>query len=345
MALYNYEDYFEVRKEVIKKRILEKTSSMSEEERLEFLEDVFVEFEDALSSSIGILYDSVGISVNPYEYHSSLGKISEPNIRRQISDMYLTFDIITEAINELTDAYDDNRNYTSIEELLSNADENNQEYIMDTIRHYELTYLEKVKYLGSGQSSTVFCVGDKVFKFGEIRRYGYVPFCLPYHDLHRLDDKTYMYVTDKVDTSSMSISDSRKVYIELRDKGFVWLDPKPENIGTRNGEYVIIDDIDILTERHILKDGNESVLKFVSNNSLVTELELDYLSSKDPNFDINEIDKYFNNQSPATKELIQSIKTEYEKRKRSYEFDSQIEEQDLFNSILNEKLSEMNKSI
>ena len=55
-----------------------------------------------------------------------------------------------------------------------------------------------------------------------------------------------MFVTvhmfDKLDTKNITIYDTEQMYIQLREDGYIWSDPRPENLGRdETGKIKLID--------------------------------------------------------------------------------------------------------
>lgn len=151
-----------------------------------------------------------------------------------------------------------------------------------------------------------------------------------------------MYITDKIQTDNISMQDAENMYYTLRDKGYVWVDVKPDNIGRQAGALRILNDVDIYTVQDVYNLGKTSVLDFVSYNKNLALLELNWLRSKDNNFDINQIDKYFNNQSSSTIEKICEIKDEYLRRQAKYKYNPYENDLKLYERILMQKIDDYN---
>lgn len=166
--------------------------------------------------------------------------------------------------------------------------------IEDIINKYEKSFGSKTKFLAKGGSSTVFEVGNKVFKFGGKRRYDEnIPYCQNEYERVDYNSLNSFRCMDKLSLKKIKKNDVEKVYLELRDKGYIFLDNKEDNIGKikNNGkeELVIIDDVDIIKEEHLKDDNFNSPLEAVDRYGGNVEFEFKYLKSKNLNFNSKDI--------------------------------------------------------
>ncbi len=340
---YSYSEYVKERMKNIKKNSLAILSSISNiEDKEEIIEDSLMEYSRIIYQKIDDLYKSQNMIIEPYEFERNISKIQDTTIRKQIekllSDLNLAKTLLISEEQETKEI--------PIDEVLNITNEEISLKIKSSINKYEQMYNEKIKFLGAGGSCVAYSIGNKVIKFGNIRRYQNIPCCLNIDEAIKYDEYKYMYVTDKLSIDEISEQEVQEMYNMLRDYGFVWTDAKKDNIGKINEKLMILDDIDIYTEQDILQNNNFSILSFLSKCDFESVMkEINWLSSKDQNFDINNIDKYFDNESTQTKEYIESIKKHYLQRNNKYLYDTNTLEIPLFMEILKEQVTEYQNEI
>jgi len=60
-----------------------------------------------------------------------------------------------------------------------------------------------------------------------------------YHDINMF---VTVHMFDKLDTKNITIYDTEQMYIQLREDGYIWSDPRPENLGRdETGKIKLID--------------------------------------------------------------------------------------------------------
>ncbi len=236
------------------------------------------------------------------------------------------------------------RDHLPIDKIISSMQPETAQQAQNLLTKYETTYQEQATYLGSGETTTTFKVGPKVIKFGGKRHHDDIPFCLPIDSAIQYDKYSYMYVTDCLDTKNIPEGLEEIMYFNLRNSGYVWLDPKPTNIGLLNNIPKILDDVDIQTEEEVKAGRKRSVLDAVSHTDSLALLELKYLQLTNPNFDLSQINTLFANESPATQERINHLREEFIRQNRTYSQDEAIESLQQFAQLLNIKINESNQN-
>lgn len=116
------------------------------------------------------------------------------------------------------------------------------EKIKKIISEYEKQYNEQIKYIDSGETSDVFAIKDIIIKFCPEIPYTDIPLCV--ENIQKVNYKTKigytnipfcMCVMPRLQTSDITREDVQYVYNILRSKGWVWNDPKIENLGRIQG--------------------------------------------------------------------------------------------------------------
>lgn len=97
-----------------------------------------------------------------------------------------------------------------------------------------------IEYAGIGFTSITFRVGDNVIKLGK-NEYGITPNSLDsiyqvptyIRESYEIGDKTHfrLEVAPYVDTTNITYEDAYEAYSNIRDLGYIWNDPKEENLG------------------------------------------------------------------------------------------------------------------
>ncbi len=317
-----YDEYLEVRKTNAKEFISRVLINIGDTEDIEaVLEQTLSDYEDFMESKVMDLYKSVGMKPERYQLERMIPRIKDSSIKKTIQKIYFELEILHEAVREFTQGDRDfERTPISFEEAMSKIPDESKDKVISMVQKYVKQYGENPIYVGRGGSCSVFRVGDKIIKFGSTRRYDSIPYCLDIHDRVQYDEYQSVYVTDVVKTFDCPEEVCQKMYNALRAAGFVWVDVKPDNIGLLNGELKILDDVDIFSLEDAMKYNKASVLDFVSNSMRVSLLELNWLRSRIPNFDLSIVDKLFNNESPQTLDFIDRLKSEYLKLNADYEY-------------------------
>jgi len=99
---------------------------------------------------------------------------------------------------------------------------------------------EDIEYIGSGFTCIAFRVGDNVIKLGE-SDYALLPIKLDskyqvptyIRESYEIGDKIHfrLEIAPYVDTRDIAYEDVYKAYSNIRSLGYIWNDPKEENIG------------------------------------------------------------------------------------------------------------------
>ena len=108
-----------------------------------------------------------------------------------------------------------------IEELIKRQEEKNIRFL-------------DINKRGQGLTSLTYVIGDYVIKIGHRR----IKERMPNHRrilqpiIRMKNEKMFIEVTDKVDTSSsISFKDVEKVFYEMLEDGYAWMDPREDNMG------------------------------------------------------------------------------------------------------------------
>ena len=206
---YHYEDYIKLKIKNLEHQINETSKFLIEQDYLEdILFDALCEYEAKTIEEIKSLYKSINMNVSENQLEQRLYLINDINIKNKISSLFSELNILKTAISNLTEDTNFEREHKTLEDILNNIDLNLRQKILKTIEYYENLYNDKIHYIGSGQSCTVFSIGNKVIKFGSMRRYREIPYCLNVEYSLQLNTYEYMYITDKIETNNMTTTDA-----------------------------------------------------------------------------------------------------------------------------------------
>lgn len=335
---YSYDEYIKARKENLFKIINEQLLTLNKDvESEDLLYTIFDEYQEFLSEEILTLYKSVGLDIDLYDIFSCVYKVQDAVIRRKILKLFEELHLIFSAVNRFcVDYMQAQEIHKTINDILYGIADDKKQEIQNMIEQYKKLYNEKVVFIGKGQNNNVFSVGNKIIKFGAIRRYEKIPYCLEVEQVIQYSRYHYAYVTEKIESNCCTYEDARNMYFALRNQGYVWLDVKEDNLGIKNGEIKILDDIDIFSVDDIFKMGKYSVLDFVSTNLSTALLEIEWISRQTPDFDIDSINVYFNDKNKT--ELIERLKDEYVIRGLKYQYDAP-KENCLFLRLLKKRIN------
>ena len=159
-----------------------------------------------------------------------------------------------------------------------------------------------IEYIGSGHSSLVFRIGDLVFKIEKsstktkLDEYDDFTCTIPVlsSDCFKVDEKEFYttQVTPLVDTNEIEEEEVYEAYKNLRDLGYIWNDPKAENIGRimhditingheyKKGDIVIIDLEDFAYVGEITPDEVLDEISWSSYNSKTYTYETRHMREK-----------------------------------------------------------------
>ena len=159
-----------------------------------------------------------------------------------------------------------------------------------------------IEYIGSGHSSLVFRMGDLVFKIEKsntktkLDEYDDFTCTVPVisSDCFKVDDREYYttQVTPLVDTKDIEEEEVYGAYKKLRDLGYIWNDPKSENIGRiindikingreyKKGDIVIIDLEDFAYVGEITPDEVLDEISWSSYNGKTYTYETRHMREK-----------------------------------------------------------------
>lgn len=116
--------------------------------------------------------------------------------------------------------------------------------IFEEIAQNEMADVSDVEYIGRGNYSNVYKLGNKVIKLG-VRR---LTNKIPYHKRilqpllrRKIRNKDlYIEISEYVERdTSITDEDAYSIYKELRDDGIIWLDAKKENVGRLRKNNII----------------------------------------------------------------------------------------------------------
>ena len=171
---------------------------------------------------------------------------------------------------------------------------------------------QDIECVGLGFTFITFRVGDNVIKFGKSEQTLFPlklnsPYQVPLYirESYEIGDKVHfrVEVSPYVDTNNISYEDLYKTYSNIRDLGYIWNDPKEENMGRiigvegcniggknykpsthlKKGDLVLIDLDDIA---YVGKETSDIVLEeisMMSYNRNVYIFETRYMEEKKAN--------------------------------------------------------------
>jgi len=116
--------------------------------------------------------------------------------------------------------------------------------ILDELLEKEAIDFSDIQYINSGYFSKVFLFSSLVLKIGKKHSIYEIPNCpsLLYPLVRKQVESLNFYfeVSSFCDTSSITDKDVYQVYKEIRENGYIWLDPHVRNVGRllrSNGSY------------------------------------------------------------------------------------------------------------
>jgi len=233
--------------------------------------------------------------------------------------------------------------HRTLQEILSNIEDTNiREEIETTLQIYQQVYGEDIQFLAEGAESTAFSIGGQVVKFGSLPIEKKMPLTLEPTEVIKYDKYHAMRVFPKLRTGNITTDELRLAYDSLRDSGFIWRDVKQSNLGwaySKTGrELKIIDDGDIWREEKVFEEGYSSVLEFLDSREAMYEIE--YQKAHNPDFDINNLKKYFSKYESDQETQIYVSKleiqfAEWEKEQEKLLKDSKSDKLHDFSSVKN----------
>ena len=161
---------------------------------------------------------------------------------------------------------------------------------------------DDIEYIGCGHSSLAIRIGDKVIKVGK-EKYDYAlnreynfDCLIPifYYNSFKIADNEYytLEVSPLIDNKNIKEEDVYNVYKNLRDLGYIWNDPKPENVGKiikdisfknhlyKKGDIVIIDLQDLAYVGEVTTDEILEEISMVGYNQKTYIYETRYMKEK-----------------------------------------------------------------
>ena len=161
---------------------------------------------------------------------------------------------------------------------------------------------EDIQFIGCGHTSLAFRVGDIVLKVSKTKNISQIDKFRMFHCLvpiffnksFKIDEKEYynIQLTPLVDTNNIVEEDIYSAYKSLRDLGYIWNDPKPENIGKiikdvifenhlyKTGDIVIIDLEDLAYVGEITPDVVLDEISMMNHNRRTYTYETRYIDEK-----------------------------------------------------------------
>lgn len=116
--------------------------------------------------------------------------------------------------------------------------------IFEEIAQNEMADVSDVEYIGKGDHSNVYKLGNKVIKLGERRLTNKIPYhrriLQPLLRRKIKNKDLYIEISEYVESDiSITDEDAYLIYKELRNDGIIWLDAKRENLGRLKKDNVI----------------------------------------------------------------------------------------------------------
>lgn len=158
-----------------------------------------------------------------------------------------------------------------------------------------------IEFIGCGHTSLVIRIGDCVLKIGKeegdsARRTYEFPCLIPvfFRKSFKVAEKEYysLHISPLVDTHSIMEEDVYNSYKSLRDFGYIWNDPKAENIGRitkdmdlgyhyyKKGDLVILDLEDLAFVGEITPDDVLDEISMTAYNGNTYIFEERYMDEK-----------------------------------------------------------------
>ena len=116
--------------------------------------------------------------------------------------------------------------------------------IFEEIAQNEMVDVSDVEYIGRGDYSNVYKLGNKVIKLGVMRLTNKIPYhrriLQPLLRRKIKNKDLYIEIAEYVERdTSITDEDAYSIYKELRDDGIIWLDAKKENVGRLKKNNII----------------------------------------------------------------------------------------------------------
>lgn len=188
--------------------------------------------------------------------------------------------------------------YKKLKEIIKNTYE---DYKIKNNLELEINSI--IEFIGCGHTSLAFRIGNVVIKIGKegfippIKNNYNLPCLIPlfYKKIFKVDDKENynVQITPLVDTNLKDEEEVYKVYKSLRKFGYIWNDPKLENIGIikkditlndityKKGDYVILDLEDLAYVGEITPESVLDEITYTSYNQKTYVYETRYIEEKE----------------------------------------------------------------
>lgn len=171
--------------------------------------------------------------------------------------------------------------------------------IFEEIAQNEMADVSDVEYIGKGDHSNVYKLGNKVIKLGERRLTNKIPYnrriLQPLLRRKIKNKDLYIEISEYVESDiSITDEDAYLIYKELRNDGIIWLDAKRENLGRLKKDNVIHLKEPLYVKKESVGYIEETIKEEepLHKGDLVI-IDTDYLY-KENDFDEEKIDKNIN---------------------------------------------------
>ena len=171
--------------------------------------------------------------------------------------------------------------------------------IFEEIAQNEMADVSDVEYIGKGDHSNVYKLGNKVIKLGERRLTNKIPYhrriLQPLLRRKIKNKDLYIEISEYVESDiSITDEDAYLIYKELRNDGIIWLDAKMENLGRLKKDNVIHLKEPLYVKKESVGYIEETIKEEepLHKGDLVI-IDTDYLY-KENDFDEKKIDKNIN---------------------------------------------------
>lgn len=243
-----------------------------------------------------------------YLLNSKYKNVVVNNFERILDNCYYLLDlkkiIKVKSLLERYNSYINNKPDNIIYEILVkgfnlNLEEIKNEKIFDTIKliidellNYQNLNYSDIYFIGYGAYNFVVSIGSKVLKLGQKREMFKIDnnkrFLKPIlrTQINKLNSEEILgclEITEKVSTKNITEKDVYILYKELRDKGYIWIDCKKDNVGRLlKDNKIYFNDLDptlsaINYNTNNNEELNEGELVIIDNDYIYSEKEFDSL--------------------------------------------------------------------
>lgn len=159
--------------------------------------------------------------------------------------------------------------------------------IIEEVMKYENVNYSDIEYIGCGGSTTVYSIGNKVLKIGDVRNNFIIDnnkrFLKPLlrTNIDKINGEGILgciEVVEKVDTKGIEEKHAYKLYKELKKSGYLWIDPRFNNVGRlMRKNKIYFNDLNPVKEAINYKTDNEIEL----NKGRLVILDNEYIYSEE----------------------------------------------------------------